>query len=86
MRALGPGSVSSFLKIILDVVYVALSITAVAVALGMIGVALLVGFDPSRLRGGTPLAITLALRASLSYGIATSDAKGTLFPKNAGLR
>src|ERR1700722_505051 len=37
MRALGPGSVSSFLKIILDVVYVALSITAVLVALGLAG-------------------------------------------------
>jgi hypothetical protein len=38
MRALGPGSVSSFLKIILDVVYVALSVTAVAVALALVGV------------------------------------------------
>jgi hypothetical protein len=38
MRAMGPGSVSSFLKIILDVVYVALSITAVAVAIGLVGV------------------------------------------------
>jgi hypothetical protein len=38
MRALGPGSVSSFLKIILDVVYVALSVTAVVVALGLVGV------------------------------------------------
>jgi len=38
MRALGPGSVSSFLKIILDVVYVALSVTAVVIALGLAGV------------------------------------------------
>ena len=33
MRALGPGSVSSFLKIILDVVYVALAIGAGGAAL-----------------------------------------------------
>lgn len=45
MRALGPGSVSSFLKIILDVVYVALSI-----GVGLVGVlmfaALLMSFNP----------------------------------------
>ena len=38
MRALGPGSVSSFLKIILDVVYVALSIAAVGVGLTLVAV------------------------------------------------
>lgn len=45
MRALGPGSVSSFLKIILDVVYVALWI-----GIGVVGVlmlaALLLSFNP----------------------------------------
>lgn len=48
MRALGPGSVSSFLKIILDVVFVALWI-AVA-ALGLVAlVALLFSFNPDLL-------------------------------------
>ena len=44
-------------------------------ALGVGGVALLVGFDPSTLRDGAPLAIALALAASFSYGIATNYAK-----------
>ena len=44
-------------------------------ALGVAGVAMLVGFDPSALREGAPLAIALALSASLSYGIATNYAK-----------
>ena len=44
-------------------------------ALGVAGVALLVGFDPSTLREGAPLAIALALAASFSYGIATNYAK-----------
>ena len=44
-------------------------------ALGVGGVALLVGFDPSTLRAGAPLAIALALAASFSYGIATNYAK-----------
>jgi drug/metabolite transporter (DMT)-like permease len=43
--------------------------------LGVAGVALLVGFDASTLRAGAPLAIALALAASLSYGIATNYAK-----------
>ena len=43
--------------------------------LGVGGVALLVGFDPSTLRAGAPLAIALALGASFSYGIATHYAK-----------
>jgi hypothetical protein len=38
MRALGPGSVSSLLKIILDVVYIAMAITAVVVAAGLVAV------------------------------------------------
>ena len=37
MRAFGPGSVSSFLKVVLDVVVVALAIAAVAVALAVAG-------------------------------------------------
>lgn len=44
-------------------------------ALGVTGVAMLVGFDPSTLRAGAPLAIALALGASFSYGIATHYAK-----------
>jgi drug/metabolite transporter (DMT)-like permease len=44
-------------------------------ALGVAGVALLVGFDPSTLRAGAPLAVALALSASLSYGIATNYAR-----------
>ena len=44
-------------------------------ALGIGGVALLVGFDPYTLREGAPLAIVLALAASFSYGIATNYAK-----------
>ena len=38
MRALGPGSVSSLLKIILDVVYVAMAVTAVVVAIVLVAV------------------------------------------------
>lgn len=45
MRALGPGSVSSFLKIILDVVYVALWISVGAVGLALLA-ALLFSFNP----------------------------------------
>lgn len=48
MRALGPGSVSSFLKVILDVVRWVLMISAGAVTLGMIGV-LLLSFSPDLL-------------------------------------
>ena len=44
-------------------------------ALGVAGVALLVGFDPSSLREGAPLAIALALGATFSYGVATNYAK-----------
>ena len=45
MRALGPGSVSSFLKIILDVVFIALWIGLGAVALMMLA-AILFSFNP----------------------------------------
>lgn len=45
MRALGPGSVSSFLKIILDVVFVALWVGVGGVALMMLA-ALLLSFNP----------------------------------------
>lgn len=48
MRALGPGSVSSFLKIILDVVYAALWVGVVAASL-MVVAALLFTFNPGLL-------------------------------------
>jgi drug/metabolite transporter (DMT)-like permease len=44
-------------------------------ALGVVGVAMLVGFDPSTLQDGAFLAIFLALGAAFSYGIATNYAK-----------
>ena len=44
-------------------------------ALGVAGVALLVGFHPSSLRDGAPAAIALALGATFSYGVATNYAK-----------
>ncbi|MBQ1543433.1 DUF2975 domain-containing protein [Caulobacter sp. CCUG 60055] len=50
MRALGPGSVSSLLKIILDVVYVALWIVAGAVLIGFIASGVLVA-NPDLLKG-----------------------------------
>ncbi|HEY8615424.1 DUF2975 domain-containing protein [Phenylobacterium sp.] len=49
MRALGPGSVSSFLKVILDVVYYALWI-GLAVVVVLIFLALLMGFNPEFLQ------------------------------------
>jgi len=48
MRTLGPGSISSLLKIILDVVYVALWIGIGAVGLGALS-ALLLSFNPDLL-------------------------------------
>jgi hypothetical protein len=45
IRALGPGSLSSFLKVILDVAYVVLWLFAIAVGLGILGL-LLISFDP----------------------------------------
>ena len=45
MRALGPGSVSSFLKVILDVFYYVLWVSAVLVALAVLAL-LLVSFNP----------------------------------------
>jgi drug/metabolite transporter (DMT)-like permease len=47
----------------------------VGLALGIAGVALLVGFDPSTLTAGAYGAIALALVAAFSYGIATTYAK-----------
>jgi Protein of unknown function (DUF2975) len=49
MRALGPGSVSSFLKTVLDVVYYVLLVIGAAALLGMVA-ALILSFD-SRLLG-----------------------------------
>lgn len=48
MRALGPGSVSSFLKVILDVVYFALWVGVAALALLALA-ALLLSFNPTLL-------------------------------------
>ena len=48
MRALGPGSVSSFLKVILDVVHWVLIVSAGAVSLSMVAV-LLLSFKPDLL-------------------------------------
>lgn len=45
IRALGPGSVSSFLKVILDVFYYALWLAALAMAVLILGL-LLISFDP----------------------------------------
>jgi hypothetical protein len=50
MRTLGPGSVSSFLKIILDVVYVALWI-GVTVLAALALLAILLSFNPEFLKG-----------------------------------
>jgi len=50
MRALGPGSVSSFLKVILDVFYVVLWIFTALVAIGVL-VALLLSFKPELFEG-----------------------------------
>ena len=48
---------------------------SLGLALGISGVAVLVGFDPSTVGPGAPLAIALGLGAALSYGIATNYAK-----------
>jgi drug/metabolite transporter (DMT)-like permease len=48
---------------------------SLGLALGVAGVALLVGFDPATLRDGAPLAIALGLAATFSYGIATNYAR-----------
>jgi hypothetical protein len=54
MRALGPGSVSSFLKVILDVVRWALMVSMGAVALAILAV-LLLSFNPELLGAATQL-------------------------------
>jgi hypothetical protein len=51
MRALGPGSVSSFLKVILDVVRWVLMVSAAVVSAAIIAV-LLLSFSPDLLAGG----------------------------------
>jgi drug/metabolite transporter (DMT)-like permease len=53
----------------------ALSLKSVTgLALGIVGVAVLSGFDPSSLQAGALLAIALALGGAFSYGIATAYA------------
>ena len=47
----------------------------VGLALGVVGVAGLVGFDPATVRPGAALAIALGLGAAFSYGVATQYAK-----------
>ena len=69
MRALGPGSVSSFLKIILDVVYAALWISLGAVALAMLA-ALLFSFNPDLFPAVmSSEAATVATRGPLLAGV-----------------
>jgi hypothetical protein len=71
MRALGPGSISSFLKIILDVVYVVL--VAGVAAVGVLTVAaLLLSFNPAllaRLAGGDAAAEILQRGPVLAGGL-----------------
>ncbi len=75
MRALGPGSVSSFLKIILDVVYVAFWIAAIAGLIVTLGL-LLFDFDP----GLFGRSISLSIDAKLTPPLATvSVAAFTLY-------
>ena len=66
MRALGPGSVSSFLKIILDVVYAALWIALGAVALALVATLLFI-FNPD------------LLPKSMNTDAATVVSRGPLF-------
>jgi hypothetical protein len=69
MRALGPGSVSSFLKIILDVVYAALWISLGAVTLALLA-ALLFAFNPDLApKSMNADAATVASRAPLYAGM-----------------
>ena len=66
MRALGPGSVSSFLKIILDVVFAALWISLGAVGLAVLA-ALLLSFNPD------------LFPAAMSADVAQVVSRGPLF-------
>lgn len=50
--------------------------TIIGLILGILGVALLVGFDPILLQPGSGLAITAAIAAAFSYGIASCYAQG----------
>jgi hypothetical protein len=69
MRALGPGSVSSFLKIILDVVFAALWIGLGAVALALLA-ALLFSFNPDLFPAMLgPNVATVARRGPLLAGV-----------------
>lgn len=49
--------------------------SALGLALGVLGVVILVGFDPGTLHPGAPAAIALGLGAAFCYGIATNYAK-----------
>ncbi len=52
--------------------------SVLGLALGVVGVAVLVGFDPAALRDGAPQAIGLGLAAALSYGVATQYARSAI--------
>ena len=67
IRALGPGSVSSFLKVILDVFYVVLWFIAGALALLIFGM-LLVSFDPQILPPAVLHSLLTNTRPSFSAG------------------
>ncbi len=54
MRALGPGSVSSFLKVILDVVRWVLVLSAIGVSVGIVA-CLLMSFNPELLGGSVDI-------------------------------
>jgi hypothetical protein len=56
IRALGPGSVSSFLKVILDVFYVVLWISAVVLGLVILGL-LLISFDPTLITANAHISV-----------------------------
>lgn len=75
MRALGPGSVSSLLKIILDVVYVALWIVAAAILVLFIAAGVLVA-NPDLLKGTISLSGEVAELAGHGPAIMGAIAAG----------
>ena len=56
--------------------------TGLGLALGLVGVAVLVGFDASAVGPDAALAIAAALVAALCYGIATQYTKSAVAPKS----
>ena len=84
MRALGPGSVSSFLKIILDVVFAALWIGVAALSLITLA-ALLLSFNPDLLANLTQATDPAASRDSALGELATNGPSITSGLLAAGL-